>query len=73
MREYHASMSLARIESIIDTLSVAEKQQLMRFLATRLRAQGDPVPTPRVFSTEEIDAWIDEDCAEMARNREDVK
>jgi hypothetical protein len=56
---------LDEIEAAAETLAPAEKQQLMLFLATRLRAQGARVPEPRRFSREQLAAWIAEDEADM--------
>ena len=60
---------LEEIEAAAETLPLEEKQQLMLFLATRLRAQGVKMPEPRKFSSEQITAWIAEDEADMARFR----
>jgi hypothetical protein len=58
---------LDEIEEAAETLPPAEKQQLMLFLATRLRAQGARMPEPRQFSREQIAGWIAEDEADMRR------
>ena len=60
---------LEEIEAAAETLAPEEKQQLMLFLATRLRAQGVKTPEPRKFSSELTAAWIAEDEADMARFR----
>ena len=62
--------SLAEIQAAADTLAPEEKQQLILFLATRLRSSGVKLPPPRKFSPEQIAAWIAEDEAEMRRLRE---
>jgi hypothetical protein len=62
--------NLAEIEASADALPLEQKQELMLFLATRLRAQGAPMPEPRKFSREQTAAWIAEDEAEMPRFRE---
>jgi hypothetical protein len=56
---------LDEIEAATESLAPAEKQQLMLFLATRLRAQGPPLPEPRKFSREQMAGWIAEDEADM--------
>lgn len=61
--------TLAEIESAADTLPPQEKQELILFLATRLRESGVKLPPPRKFSREQIAAWIAEDEAEMQRLR----
>jgi hypothetical protein len=62
--------TLAEIEAAVDALPPEQKQELLLFLAARLRAQGPPLPEPRKFSREQIDAWIVEDEADMRRVRE---
>ena len=63
-------VTLAEIESAVAGLSPAEKQELMLFLASRLRAEGAPLPEPRTFTPDEIAGWIEEDEADMRRLRE---
>ena len=62
--------NLAEIESAADALPPEEKQELMLFLAARLRAQGAQMPQPRKFSREQTAGWIAEDEADMQRFRE---
>jgi hypothetical protein len=62
--------TLAEIEAAADALSAEEKQELLRFLATRLRAQAGELPPPRKFGPEQIEAWIKEDEEGMRRFRE---
>ena len=61
--------TLAEIEAAADTLPAAEKQELLLFLATRLRVPGARPPEPRKFSKEEMAAWIAEDEKDMRRLR----
>lgn len=63
-------VTLADIEAAAVSLSPAEKQELMLFLASRLRAEGAALPEPRVFSADEMARWIAEDEADMRRLRE---
>jgi hypothetical protein len=58
---------LDEIEAAAETLPPEEKQQLMLFLATRLRGQGVGMPEPRKFSREQMAGWIAEDEADMRR------
>ena len=68
---YTARMStLAEIETAVDALPADQKQELLLFLAARLRAQGNGLPTPRKFSRDQLKAWIAEDEAEMQRLRD---
>ena len=62
--------TLAEIEAAADTLPAEEKQELILFLATRLRSSGVKLPPTRKFSREQIASWIAEDEAEMQRFRE---
>lgn len=62
--------SLAEIQAAADALAPEEKQELILFLATRLRRSGVKLPPPRKFSSEQIAAWIAEDEAEMRRLRD---
>ena len=62
--------TLTEIENAAEALSPEEKQQLLLFLATRLRGQNVRLPEPRKFSKEQMDAWIAEDEADMRRLRE---
>jgi len=52
---------LEEIETAADQLSAEEKQELLLFLACRLRAQGRRLPPPREFAREQVAAWIAED------------
>ncbi len=61
--------TLPEIEAAADALSVAEKQELLLFLAARLRAEGVRPPAPRKLPAEQMEAWIAEDQAEMRRLR----
>jgi hypothetical protein len=62
--------TLAEIEAAADALSPEQKQELLLFLAARLRAQGVPLPEPRTFSREQVARWIEQDEADMRRFRE---
>lgn len=59
--------NLVEIESAAAELPPGEKQQLMLFLAMRLRADGARPPEPRQFPREQIDRWVAEDEAELRR------
>lgn len=62
--------TLTEIETAADALSPEQKQELILFLATRLRKSGAKLPPPRKFSKEQIASWIAEDEADMKRFRE---
>lgn len=59
--------TLAEIEAAADGLSPEQKQELMLFLAERLRADGAKMPELRTFSREEISKWIAQDEADLDR------
>jgi hypothetical protein len=59
--------TLAEIEAAAEALSPEQKQELMLFLAARLRANGAKMPEPRVFSPDEIANWIARDETDLAR------
>ena len=62
--------TLAEIEAAADQLPPEERQELLLFLAVRLRAERVGMPEPRKFAKEKMEAWIAEDEADMRRLRE---
>ncbi|MEK7793234.1 MAG: hypothetical protein AAB353_01825 [Candidatus Hydrogenedentota bacterium] len=58
---------MGEIEAAADALPAAEKQELLLFLAARLRAQPDTTPVPRTFTYEQMSDWIVDDEKEMRR------
>lgn len=61
--------TLAEIEAAAEALPPEQKQELLLFLAARLRAQGARLPEPRKFSREQMAGWIAEDEADLQRFR----
>jgi len=61
--------SLAEIEAAADSLTPTEKEELLRFLAIRLRKER-PQPAPRIYSDEEIASMLAEDEADGERLRQ---
>ena len=61
--------TLAEIETAADSLSSEEKEELLRFLAMRLRKERT-LPKPRIYSEEELAAMIAEDEADGERYRQ---
>jgi hypothetical protein len=57
--------TLSEIEAAVDALPVDDKQELLLYLAARLRAEGGQLPAPRTFSSEQLNSWIAEDEADM--------
>ena len=59
--------TLAEIEAAADALPAEQKQELLLFLAARLRAGTGELPPPREFSREQIEQWIADDEAGYRR------
>ena len=65
--------TLAEIESAAAALSPREKTELLLlFVAGQLRAEGAPLPEPRLFSPEQLAAWMDEDEVDMLKCRAEM-
>jgi hypothetical protein len=62
--------TLSEIAAAIDSLPPADKQELLLYVAARLREQAGELPPPRKFSHEQLSAWIAEDEADMQRFRD---
>lgn len=54
-------MTLASIEAAIEGLSPADKQELLIYIAARLRAESSRLPPPRRFTRQQMEEWIAED------------
>jgi hypothetical protein len=63
--------TLSEIKAAVEQLPPEEKQELLLFLATRLRKERGDLPEPRKFAWDEMAAWIAEDEADMRRLREE--
>jgi len=61
--------SLAEIEIAAEALSPREKEELLRFLAIRLRKDRSQ-PSPRIYSDEELASMLAEDEADGERLRQ---
>ena len=59
---FHAMSTLAEIEAAADSLPSEQKEELLRFLAMRLRKERT-LPKPRIYSEEELASMIAEDQA----------
>jgi len=57
--------TLGEIEAAADALPPEQKQELLLFLAIRLREQGANPPEPRKFPLEQIASWVARDEADM--------
>jgi hypothetical protein len=62
--------TLTEIEAAAEALSLEQQEELLVFLAARLRAQGSRTPDPRTFTTEQISSWVSQDEADLRRLRE---
>jgi hypothetical protein len=60
--------TLAEIEAAADSLPSEQKEELLRFLAVRLRRER-ALPAPRVYSDEEVATMVAEDDAAGERFR----
>ena len=63
------TMSFVEIELAARQLPADQKQQLLMRLAQSLRDEGQPLPEPRAFASEEMHAWMDEDERDMKQFR----
>jgi hypothetical protein len=61
--------TLTEIEAAADSLSPDEKEELLRFLAVRLRKER-PQAAPRIYSDEEVARMLAEDEADGERLRQ---
>ena len=62
--------TLPEIEAAADSLPPEQKQELLLFLASRLRSDGAQLPSPRQFAPQKIASWIAEDEADLKRFQE---
>ncbi len=61
--------TLTEIETAADSLSCEEKEELLRFLAIRLRKER-AMPKPRIYSDAEVASMLAEDEADGERFRQ---
>ncbi len=57
--------SLAEIEMAAEKLPAQDQRELFKFLLGKLRSGGPPLPTPRIFTSQEMQAWMVEDEKDM--------
>ena len=61
--------TLVEIERAAEELPSGQRTELLLFLAETLRKEQAPLPEPRQFSAEQLQAWMDEDEEAMRRFR----
>ena len=62
IRRYDLPMSsLLEIEEAADVLPIEEKKELVAFLLTRLRGDGNDLPPVRDIPKSTIDKWVADD------------
>ena len=61
--------TLVEIERAAEELPSPQRTELLLFLAETLRKEQAPLPEPREFSTQQLQAWMDEDEEAMRRFR----
>lgn len=64
-----AMQRLVDIEQAVQNLSAEQQAESLLFVAERLRSQRVPLPEPREFSQEQLQAWLDEDEQAVERFR----
>ena len=57
--------TLLEIEKAAEMLPSDQQRELFGFLLKKLRMDGPPLMLPRIFSAEEMNAWMDEDGADL--------
>ena len=65
----HPMSTVQEIEAAADLLPDDKKEELLRFLAVRLRKQRT-LPQPRIYSAEEVASMVAEDEADGERFRQ---
>lgn len=61
--------SLTEIEAAVAALPTQEKQELLLFLAARLRTERGALPPPRRFGSDQVAGWIAQDEADLGALR----
>jgi hypothetical protein len=60
-------LTLNELANAANELPAAKRTELLLRLAESLRKEGALLPTPREFSEEQLQAWMDEDEEAMRR------
>lgn len=61
--------TLLEIEKATAELSADEQKELLRFLLRIIPVEEAALPEPRLFSPEQLKAWMDEDEEDMRKFR----
>jgi hypothetical protein len=59
--------TLVEIERAAEELPSRQRTELLLFIAESLRKEQTPLPEPRQFPAEQLQAWMDEDEEAMRR------
>ncbi|HUB24721.1 MAG TPA: hypothetical protein VL992_04765 [Tepidisphaeraceae bacterium] len=62
--------SLREIEAAVDSLLPDQRQELLIYIAAKMRADRSAIPQPRDFTGQQINTWIQEDESDMRRFRD---
>jgi len=62
--------TLMEIKKAAEALPPEQKQELLLFLASQMRASGDALPGPRQYTPQRVRGWLAEDESDMRRFRE---
>jgi hypothetical protein len=65
--------ALEEIERASETLPAGQKMELLLYVAGSLRKEQASLPEPRLFSDEQLRAWMQEDEEAMRRFRAGVR
>jgi len=60
-------MTLTDLENAACELPTSKRTELLLLLAETLRKEQAPLPRPREFSKEQLNAWMDQDEEAMRR------
>jgi hypothetical protein len=61
--------TLDEVEAAVDALPPEQTQELLLFVAARLRLTAGPLPELRSFSHDQMNRWMADDEADLRRFR----
>ena len=62
--------TVAEIEDATELLPRKEQEELFFFLVKKLRADGAKMPETTLYSSDQVEAWVAQDEADMQAFRE---